>query len=243
MNQFSISIPKQQELSQDREFFLLEEGGEARKIRLQDYDKIFSVPGLYEQLLLESLEYASPKVMQNAFDFICKEYSVSTSNMSVLEIGPGNGVVGEMLRKVKVSYLVGIDISEIACTSAARDRPNVYDDYIVSDLSQQNIEKLSQIRAHGKFGFIVAVASLGFSDASIAVFQNSLSFLKPGGFVGICIKEEFLFLNNNTGFGDFLRVLCEQELFIEVFRERYVHRLSTAGQPIYYIALFLRGKT
>ncbi|MBW2362941.1 MAG: methyltransferase, partial [Deltaproteobacteria bacterium] len=48
------------ELCQDEVYFYLLEGDSKEKIRLHDYERIFDVPGLYEQVVYERLKCQSP---------------------------------------------------------------------------------------------------------------------------------------------------------------------------------------
>ena len=48
------------ELCQDEVYFYLLEGDSKEKIRLHDYERIFEVPGLYEQVVYERLKCQSP---------------------------------------------------------------------------------------------------------------------------------------------------------------------------------------
>ncbi|MDJ0516080.1 MAG: hypothetical protein F6K22_31085 [Okeania sp. SIO2F4] len=104
MKPFSIVIPDQKDITQDQEFFILEENGITKEIKIHDYDKIFSVPGLYEELLMNKLQCNSPRVMKNVVEFISKNYFIPITEMSVLEIGAGNGLVGEKLRQLDFSH-------------------------------------------------------------------------------------------------------------------------------------------
>ncbi len=97
------------ELRQDEVYFYLLDGESREKIRLHDYDRIYEVPGLYEQVVYERLKCKSPATVVDVL------YSVSQSNrrfneMRVLDLGAGNGMVGEELKKKGVSRLVGVDI-------------------------------------------------------------------------------------------------------------------------------------
>ena len=57
-SRYRIQFPPEQEhdLSQDEAYFNLIEEGTARKILFHEYDRIFSKPGLYEQLFLRAAQ-------------------------------------------------------------------------------------------------------------------------------------------------------------------------------------------
>ncbi|WP_426559502.1 hypothetical protein [Dapis sp. BLCC M172] len=160
--------------------------------------------------------------------------------MSVLEIGAGNGLIGEKLRQLDVPHLVGQDISQIACDAAMRDQPKIYDKYIVGDLSDSNGEVFSKLKDTSSINCLIAVGSLGFSDISTKGFSNALNIVEPGGLLAISIKEEFLLSDNQTGFGKFIDSLISENFLEKICEIRYVHRLATSGKPIFYIVLCCR---
>ena len=52
----------------------------------------------------------------------------------MLDLGAGNGMVGEALREHGFEEITGVDITPEAGEAAERDRPGVYADYHVCDL-------------------------------------------------------------------------------------------------------------
>ena len=57
-----IQFPKSgvSKLNQDEAFFYLQGSGGQRKIRFHDYDEIYQVQGLYEQVFYDRLKCTSP---------------------------------------------------------------------------------------------------------------------------------------------------------------------------------------
>ncbi len=53
------------ELRQDEVYFYLWDGDAKEKIRLHDYDRIYKVPGLYEQVVYERLKCQSPATVSD----------------------------------------------------------------------------------------------------------------------------------------------------------------------------------
>src|SRR5690606_41064902 len=79
--------------------------GSWQQVRFHDYDRIFTIPGLYEQLFHDILDCRSPDVIGKLLKEELQRNNVPASSLRVLDLGAGNGVVGEQLRTVGVGYL------------------------------------------------------------------------------------------------------------------------------------------
>ena len=91
-----IEIPiVSNQLDQDQEFILLNQGEKKLKIKLHDYRIIFSVPRLYEKIVYEILECASPKVVTR----LLKE------EVSKALIGYKNGTYGSSMKKMMYNHV------------------------------------------------------------------------------------------------------------------------------------------
>ena len=123
--------PAAQPLDQDEAYFYFkDENGEA-KLRFHDYGELYKRPGLYEQLFYERLKCASPEMIADILSKVLTGSRVEMSELRVLDLGAGNGMVGELL---EVARVVGVDISPEAFEACERDRPGAYDAYYVTDL-------------------------------------------------------------------------------------------------------------
>ena len=121
------------ELCQDEVYFYLLEDGSTEKIRLHDYERIFDVPGLYEQVVYDRLKCQSPTKVVDVLRYSVSQCQQGLNELRVLDLGAGNGMVGEELKKQGVSRLIGVDIIPEAQSATERDRPGVYDAYYVMD--------------------------------------------------------------------------------------------------------------
>lgn len=235
---YRIQFPPEQEhdLGQDEAYFNLIEDGSTRQILFHDYDRIFSKPGLYEQLFYERLKCTSPKKVSGLLhDSLTSEW-VNCTELRVLDLGAGNGMMADCLRRMGVARIVGVDILPEARDAADRDRPTAYDAYIVADFTKLGDERREEI-AEWRFDCLTSVAALGFGDIPPKAFFTALKFLRTDGWVAFNIKETFLDRSDDRGFSRFIRELIFSK-YLDVYRlERYTHRLSMEGVPLKYYAL------
>ena len=79
-------------------------------MRFHDYDEIYQVPGLYEQIFYDRLKCTSPNKVTSILEAAVKQSQDNLSELRILDLGAGNGMMGEALKMHGVSRLVGVDI-------------------------------------------------------------------------------------------------------------------------------------
>ncbi len=239
MNKFHrIQFPPDQEydLSQDAAYFVIVEESGKRQLRFHDYREIYLRPGLYEQLFYERLKCCSPKKVCGLLDKALRAEWLSMTELRVLDLGAGNGMMAEEMRSHGTSRMVGVDIIEEARDAAYRDRPTVYDDYLIADFTALDGKRKRELE-DWKFDCLTSVAALGFGDIPTKAFLQALQLITVGGWVAFNIKETFLDRSDDSGFSAFVRELIFSEYLQVCSLERYVHRLSMEGVPLKYYAL------
>jgi predicted TPR repeat methyltransferase len=233
----SIRLPEsKRRLSQDQEWCEVTVGGQPRRIRFHDYGEIYDLPGLYEQIFYEQLHCCSPSRVVGQLAEVLRDHKVKASELRVLDLGAGNGMVADELRARGVGAMVGVDIIPQARKAALRDRPGIYTDYIVADMTRLDQATSNRLRAAG-LNCLTAVATLGFGDTPPGAFTAALGLLHAPGWVAFNIKETFLDERDNSGFAGLVRQLTQLGVIrIEAYR-RYRHRRSTTGEPLHYVAV------
>jgi predicted TPR repeat methyltransferase len=83
--------------------FLVGPDGQERKILFHDYAEIYSIQGLYEQLFYERLKCSSPTRVTEALKYSVSQVREHFTELRVLDLGAGNGMMGEKLRKHGIS--------------------------------------------------------------------------------------------------------------------------------------------
>ena len=87
---------------------------------------------------------------------------------------------------------------------------------------------------------MMTVAALGFGDIPLRAFWEGFNMVEDGGWVAFNIKETFLDNRDTTGFSVFIKNLILSE-FLDIYHmERYRHRLSMDGRPLYYFGVACR---
>jgi predicted TPR repeat methyltransferase len=235
----AVDFPSDEHVDQDHEWCLVQVAGETRRIRFHDYAAIYSIPGLYEHLFYDRLHCCSPETVVGLLEHELREEAVDPRQMRALDLGAGNGMVGEELSALGIGTVVGVDLLEEAAAAAARDRPDVYDEYFALDLTDPSPEELRALRSYD-FDCLACVAALGFGDVPTEVFMAGFDLLAAGGWLAFNIKQDFLSDRDATGFSRLIRELMESGAIDIRASRTYRHRLSTSGLPLTYVAMVAR---
>ncbi len=235
---FDISFdPPADTPDQHQESYTFTHEGKRRRLRIHDYDQMYKVPGLYEALVYDRLECRSPVRVTTLFDMVLKDWPASPRDLRVLDLGAGNGIVGELLREIGVEHVVGLDLLPEAAAAARRDRPEVYADYLVADLTKLSADEQDRLRGH-ELNALVTVAALGFGDIPPDAFANAFNLIAGTGWVAMTIKEDFLHpSDDDSGFARLVRRLVQEQIFDVQAHHRFRHRLAIDGTPLHYVAV------
>lgn len=227
------------ELEQDEEWVVVRTAKGWRKIRLHDYAEVYAVPGLYERWVYEIFQCQSPAKIRELLVRALGEAGVEPSGLHVLDLGAGNGCVAEELREIGVDSFIGVDIYDEAADAAERDRPGLYADYLVGDMT--NLDDSCRHRLE-KFGpnTLTCVAALGFGDIPPEVFAAAFNAIQADGWAAFTIKADFMDEADKSGFSVLIKRLIAEGVLDLKSRESYVHRVSTDGEELVYEAIIGR---
>lgn len=187
-------------------------------------------------MFYERLKCNSPTKVSEALRYSLSQVQENLSELRVLDLGAGNGMMGEQLRKQGVARLVGADIILEAKEATERDRLMIYDAYYVADFCKLTEEQREDLQAWS-FNCLTTVAALGFGDIPAKAFIEAFNILQSKGWIAFNIKETFLDKRDESGFSTAIRELIFSEYLDVYYLERYQHRLSMEGQPLYYFAI------
>jgi len=228
---FPITEPHR--LAQDEAYFFLMENEKEVVFRFHDYSEIYKRPGLYEQLFYERLKCNSPQKARDILSDVLGENRQEMSELRVLDLGAGNGMVGEVL---DVARMIGVDISQEAFLACERDRPGIYDGYYVADFCQLKADTEREL-CDWQLNCLTCVAALGFGDIPTKAFATAFNLVLPGSWIAFNIKETFMQESDDSGFSQLVKYLLMSDVLEIHHMERYRHRVSIDGAPLFYYML------
>ena len=220
----------------DGEYVALSDAGSDEEIvHLHDYERVYRVPGLYEQIVQGLLACRSPQVAADVLTDALTALGRAPSEVVLLDLGAGTGTgrVGELARGIGIPSIIGLDTIDAARAACLRDRPGVYRAYFVGDLAAAAPELLAMLERHGP-NALISAGALGGTHASSAALVNALGLLATGGPVVLTIDERWTRAGASGGFRTLLARLLGSGQLRLLRRSRFQHRLSTSGTPVQY---------
>lgn len=132
---FTAELPVQDDPEIGQELIRVRhEDGRVQELRLHDYERLYSLPGLYEQVVQGRLGCRSPDQIASMLAEAVDGIGWERRGVRVIDLAAGNGVSGEALAGHGLRPVLGTDIVAAARSAALRDRPGLYDDYLTLDL-------------------------------------------------------------------------------------------------------------
>ncbi|MCD2193254.1 methyltransferase domain-containing protein [Actinomycetospora endophytica] len=238
-----VALPEpSSKYTQDDEWCVVQQpDGAWSEFRFHDYDRIFDVPGLYEKIFYDVLGCDSPRFMVGLLADALADARIEAADVRVLDLGAGNGIMAEELAAVGVAHNVGVDILPEARTAAERDRPGLYTDYLVTDLTALDAEGSRRLAGH-ELNALTVVAALGFGDIPPEAFRTAYDHVAEGGWVVLTIKDAFLAADDTSGFARMIADGMASGTLEVVRRERFRHRLATDATPLVYEGIVARKR-
>ena len=206
--------------------------GEHELVHLHEYTRIYAVPGLYEHVVQELLQCSSPQVAAAGFLRVVARLGLDPGSMTVLDVGSGTGLVGELVRDGGVGQVIGVDALPAARETSLRDRPGVYADYVVGDFLRP--DALREALRPYPLGGLVSAGAFGGTHATPPALENALALLPPGAPVAFTIDERWMDASDPDGFGAAVERLVAAGRLAVLERTRFRHRVTTTGEPIFY---------
>lgn len=208
--------------------------GRSDRMRLHEYERVYAIPGLYEEVVQRRLECASPERIAEAMVAAVTAEGRAASELRVFDLGAGNGVVAEELARRGTETFVGLDNVAEARDAAERDRPGLYAEYLVGDLADH--PRVPAVIDERRLDCLVAVGALGMGHITAASFDAAWRRFPAGAWLGVTIPEE-LVTPGSSDFGDYLEEETAAGRLEVVERKRFRHRLLMDGSEVFYVAV------
>ena len=170
--------------------------------------------------------------------------------LNILDVAAGNGIVGAELRKQLadkpgIRSLIATDLLSSARSAALRDRPSIYDDYIVADLTQP---QESPIPMSSDVVVICAALGPGYGDLPLEAVDGAITLLREGGLLALTVNARSPGAGSLPRWQSFMASINESggshwRCLEEVAQQRYKHRKNVQGEWIEYMALIYKKLT
>lgn len=193
---------------------------------MHDYAALYAEPGLYERVFYDELGMRSTVEVSRLF----------AATLAELHHDPAE----QRLRELGVGHVVGLDLEPAAREAAERDRPGLYDDYLVGDLTAWSEERLADTRGYDLTA-LVAHAAIGVGHVPPLALERALGLIAPGGLFAFAVAPPLLpgaidAPTEAAGYHELLADLLERR-GEELARHAYVHRLRGDGSEDLAVAL------
>lgn len=214
---------------QGDEFFVVVRGDERLQINIHDYDAIYAVPGLYEHVLQLRLQCRSPQTMAAALSARVAASEGAGAGVRCLDVGAGSGMSGAALSVAGLTPTVGLDVSPVAAAAVQRDRPGLYERYVVGALGEIDLPPL--INTY-RLNALVSSAALTGGHIEPDVLAETWAAFAPGDWLAFtCLAER----------ADQARAGFEAWTDFEL-DEQFLHRTLTTGEPVFFRVLVGRRR-
>ena len=223
---YTIELPDNSlSLLPSEEYFFIVHNGLKEKIKLQDYQKIYQITGLYDQVV-SLLKYKTPEVLSNLLTKELKKAAFTISQLTILELGAGNGIAGELLKHSGVENIYGVDIIKEAYEAMRRERPNVYKQYFVEDFSMISSETS---KALNKINFNCLFCSSALFHISPPAFSYAFDLMNSHAWIVVNLWTTSGF---EKGTGALIKQMQAEKTLKIIKQHNYQHRLTVGGEPI-----------
>jgi methyltransferase family protein len=213
------------------------------RVGFHDYAGLYAVPGLYERVFYDELGMCSAREIVALYAGALRELNRSPRAERALDLGAGNGLGGQELRRIGVGRVLGVDLEPQAREAAWRDRPGVYDEYLVGDLAAFAQPVLARLQPTA----VLALSALGPGHAPPTVLDRALGLLPGGGLFGFAVTPTLLPESDDpagqaSGYPAYLRELFADRAD-ELARHAYVHRRRADGSEDLGVAFIGKLRT
>jgi hypothetical protein len=214
--------------------------GQTEEVRLHDYGRVYSIAGLYEQIVHDRLGCRSPEQIAAMLAAAVDRLGWERDAVRVIDLAAGNGISGAALAVQGLHPVMGTDIVASARQAALRDRPGVYDAYETLDLLDLGPAQQRAI-ADLDANALACVAPVGTASQQLPPLALTAvaRLLAPDALIAYMHDPELGVPDELTP--QLMREQLGASARIEQLeRRRYLHRYTIGGRPYEMDGVILR---
>ncbi len=220
-------------------YCLVDDGGTWRQVRFRGDARLWEWPGVYERLVRTQLRGNAPGAVCHLLDRQLRAAAKPVTDLRVIDLGAGNGWMGEELSTLGVRQVVGIDASAAAAIAAERDHPDVYQSYLVLDMRRLSEGQRDELMNYD-FNCLVSVDALAADEPAPNAFTEAFNLLAPDGWVAFHLNAETAEGGRDSRFARTIHRMIQSGAMNVTTQQRYRHRFTTHGTPLFHVAVVAR---
>jgi SAM-dependent methyltransferase len=235
----SIALPEVEASHGDLEYCLVEDEDGWRQIRVRNDPRFWQLPGAYNHLVRTLLRGNAPAAITRLLERDLLAAGETPSNLRVLNLDAGNGWVAHELQTIGIRPVIGVDRSEDAAAAASRENAEAFSDYRVIDMRRLSESQRDQLMSFD-LSCLIRIDPLALNDPAPNAFTEAFNLLAPEGWIAFHLEEEAWSETSNSRFARLLRQMIAMGSVEICTEERYRHRFTTQGKPLFHIGFIAR---
>jgi SAM-dependent methyltransferase len=156
--------------------------------------------------------------------------------MRAINLVAGNGWLASELAQVGVGKIVCVDASAAAAAAAERDHTGCFQEYLVLDMRRLSEAQRDQLMEFD-FNALACVDPLAVEEPAPNAFTEAFNLLAPDGWVALHLSEDAAEDGSESRYARLIHHMIRGGALKIVTQERYRHRFTTHGEPVYHVAL------
>lgn len=220
-------------------YCLVDDGGTWRQVRFRGDSRLWEWPGVYESLVRTLLRGNAPGAIAHLLDRQLRATGRPAADLRVLDLGAGNGWMGEELVALGADEIVAVDATAAAAAAAERDHPDVYRDYLVLDMRRLSEAQRDELM-NFDFNCMVCVDALAADEPAPNAFTEGFNLLAPDGWVAFHLNAETAEGGRDSRFARIVHRMIQSGAMNVATQQRYRHRFTSHGTPVFHIGVVAR---
>jgi len=220
-------------------YCLVDDGGTWRQVRLRGDARLWEWPSIYERLVRTLLRGNAPGALSHLLDRQLRAAGKSAADLRAIDLGAGNGWMGEELSSLGIPMIIGVDASSAAAVAAERDHPDVYQSYLVLDMRRLSESQRDDLMNYD-FNCLVCVDALAADEPASNAFTEAFNLLAPDGWVAFHLNADTAEGGRDSRFARIVHRMIQSGSMNVATQQRYRHRFTTYGAPLFHVAVIAR---